>query len=236
MFNSIRKFFAGMPAQTSQATQQFRQRQATLERIDVTAFAGDFDLNWLASVKNSPVWMTRAERLMVFSLAFCLRPQRYLEIGTFQGGSALLVGSALDALKSDGRMYLVDPEPKISAENWQRIAHRAEIFKGYSPEILQAVAAKAGQAFDLVLIDGDHTYKGAKRDATGVLPYIAPGGYILFHDSFFPEVRRAIDEFVDEHSERMIDFGLLTREITVQTSEENARVEWGGLRMLYVAG
>lgn len=145
-----------------------------------------------------------------------------------------MVCSALDALKSDSRMYLVDPEPKISAENWQRVAHRAEIFKGYSPDILEAVAAKAVQAFDLVLIDGDHTHEGVKRDATGVLPYVAPGGYIPFHDSFFPEVRRAIDEFVDEHSERIVDFGLLTREITTQASEDNTRVEWGGLRMLNV--
>lgn len=235
MINSIRRFLTGAPAPSSQAAPQIRRHQANLARFDVTAFASEFDLNWLAPVTNAPVWMTRAERLLLFSLAFCLRPQRYLEIGTFQGGSALLVGSALDALKSDGRMYLVDPEPKISAENWQRIAHRAEIFKGYSPGILQAVAAKAGQAFDLVLIDGDHTYQGAKRDATGVLPYVAPGGYMLFHDSFFPDVRRAIDEFVDEHSERIIDFGLLTREITVQASDDNARVEWGGLRMLYVA-
>lgn len=236
MFNSIRRFFAGKPTQTNQATQQIRQRQVNLERFDVTAFAGEFDLNWLAPVQSAPVWMSRAERLMVFSLAFCLHPQRYLEIGTFQGGSALLVASALDALKSDGRMYLVDPEPKISAENWQQIAHRAEIFKGYSPDILQAVAAKAAQPFDLVLIDGDHTYKGAKRDATGVLPYVAKGGYILFHDSFFPDVRRAIDEFVDEHSAQIIDFGLLTREITVQPGEGNSSVEWGGLRLVYVAG
>ncbi|HHY58668.1 MAG TPA: class I SAM-dependent methyltransferase [Chloroflexi bacterium] len=236
MLNSIRRFFAGTPAQGNQAAHQIRQRQANIERFDVTAFAGEFDVNWLTPVISAPVWMSRAERLMMFSLAFCLRPQRYLEIGTFQGGSALLVGSALDALKSDGRMYLVDPEPKIAAENWQKIAHRAEMFKGYSPDILQTVAAKAGKPFDLVLIDGDHTYQGARRDATGVLPYVAPGGYILFHDSFFPDVRRAIDEFVDEHSAQVIDFGLLTREITVQASKDNPRVEWGGLRMLYVAG
>jgi predicted O-methyltransferase YrrM len=233
MFQSIRRIFRGSSTPVSQ-NQKIRSQQVNLARFDVTPFAGEFELGWLEPVKSAPVWMSRAERLMMFSLAFCLRPQRYLEIGTFQGGSALVVGSALDALRSDGRMYLVDPTPKIAQEDWQKIAHRAELFEGYSPGILRDVAASAGQPFDLVLIDGDHTYAGAKRDAEGVLAYVGPGSYIVFHDSFFPEVRRAIDEFVDAHSDRIVDFGLMTREITVQNSDDGHPVEWGGLRMLSI--
>jgi hypothetical protein len=63
---------------------------------------------------------------------------------------------------------------------------------------------------------------------------VAPGGYVLFHDSFFPEVRQAIDEWIDEHPGRLVDFGLMTREITVQQSEDGRRLEWGGLRLVYV--
>jgi predicted O-methyltransferase YrrM len=235
MLNQIRSFFTQSAKQPDQPNLQIRREQADLARFDVTAFASEFDLNWLEPVKSAPVWMSRAERLMMFSLAFCLRPQRYLEIGTFQGGSALLVCSALDALQSDGRMYLVDPTPKITPEHWQRIAHRAELFEGFSPAILHDVAAKAVKPFDLALIDGDHTYSGAKRDAEGVLPYMQRGGYIIFHDSFFADVRRAIDEFVDAHTDRIIDCGLMTREITVQAGENGRPIEWGGLRMLYVS-
>ncbi|MBX2997413.1 MAG: class I SAM-dependent methyltransferase [Caldilineaceae bacterium] len=234
MFQSIRRIFRGVKAPSASQNQMIRSQQANLVPFDVTAFAGEFELGWLEPVKSAPVWMSRSERLMMFSLAFCLRPQRYLEIGTFQGGSALVVGSALDALKSNGQMYLVDPTPKIAQEDWLKIAHRAELFKGYSPDILRKVAAKAVQPFDLVLIDGDHTYAGAKRDAEGVLAYVGPGSYIVFHDSFFPEVRRAIDEFVDAHSGRIVDFGLMTREVTVDKSEDGGRVEWGGLRILYI--
>ena len=239
MFGRIRKFFiAPVSAPESipspQSHLQIRHQQLNVERFDVTPFAKEFDLNWLEAVKCAPVWMSRAERLMLFSLTLCLRPRRYLEIGAFLGGSALVVGSALDALKSDGRMYLVEPEPKISHENWQKIAHRADLFEGYSPDILHEVAGKAVHPFDLVLIDGDHTYDGAKRDADGVLPYVACGGYILVHDGFFPDVRRAIDQFVDEHTDRIIDYGLMTREVTTHTGEDGFSAEWGGLRMLYV--
>jgi predicted O-methyltransferase YrrM len=234
MLNKIRAQVLGWWSARFSSNLQVRALQTQVARYDVTPIAGHFDARWLEPVESAPVWMSRAERLLMFTLAFTLRPQHYLEIGTFQGGSALVVASALDALQSPGRMYLVDPEPKISAEHWQRLSHRAERFEGYSPAILQEVAARAGAPFDLVLIDGDHTYAGARRDAVGVLPFVARGGYVLFHDSFFPEVRQAIDEWIDEHPGRLVDFGLMTREITVQQSEDGRRVEWGGLRLVYV--
>ncbi len=235
MLSAVRKLFVGTPAQTSPVIQQrLRQQHENLDRFDVTPFAAEFDLNWLAPVQNAPARMSRAERLMMFSLAFCLRPQRYLEIGTFRGGSALVVCSALDALQSDGRIFLVDPAPEISLEDWHTLVHRTELFEGYSPDILRDVAARALGPFDLVLVDGDHSFTGVKRDAEGVLAYVRPGSYIVFHDGFFPEVRCAIDEFVEQHANRIIDFGMPTREITVQIADDGRQVEWGGLRMLYV--
>ena len=78
---------------------------------DVTPFASEIDLTHLDVIHTAPVWMTRAERLLIYTLAFTLRPLRYLEIGTFQGGSALMVSAALDSLNSDAKMVCVDPTP-----------------------------------------------------------------------------------------------------------------------------
>ncbi|MFN2226055.1 MAG: class I SAM-dependent methyltransferase, partial [Anaerolineae bacterium] len=88
--------------------------------------------------------------------------------------------------------------------------------------------------FDLVLVDGDHTYEGVLADAGGLLPCVQPGGYVLFHDGFHPDVARAIDEFVAAHPGEVVDLGLLTREVTSQVDEAGNRVEWGGLRLIYV--
>jgi predicted O-methyltransferase YrrM len=204
-----------------------------LHCYDVTSQAMHFDPHWLSVIQDAPAWMSRAERLMMFTLAFSLRPRRYIEIGTLQGGSALLVCSALDALESDAKMYLVDPAPKITPENKERLRHRATLYEGHSPEILKVVAGEAGGSFDLVLIDGDHSYKGVMRDAEGILPYVEPGGYIVFHDSFYEDVRRAIDDFVARHSGRVLDLGILTREFTSQKAN-NKIVKWGGLRLVQV--
>ena len=201
---------------------------------DVTPFASEIDLSYLDVMKWAPVWMTRAERLLVYTLIFTLRPKRYLEIGTFQGGSALLVSSAMDALDWDGKLVCVDPTPKIDPENWDRIKHRTTMIEGYSPEILADARQASGQPFDFVLIDGDHSYNGVIRDAEGVLPHVAKGGYLLFHDSLNPEVGHGIDDFYISHRKQLVDIGVLTREVTVQTDNNGAEVQWGGLRLMQV--
>ena len=210
-----------------------RDSRLGLDYYDVTSETGYFDPCWLDAVQLAPAWMTRSERLMLFALAFSLRPKRYLEIGTFQGGSALLVCSALDALECDGKMYLVDPAPQIAPEHWDKIKHRAKLYRGRSPDILQTVAAEAGGAFNLIFIDGDYSYDSVIRDAEGVLVYTKPGSYIVFHDGFYEDVRRAVDDFVEQHSNRLADLGLLTREFTSQIVNKSL-IRWGGLRVLCI--
>jgi cephalosporin hydroxylase len=106
--------------------------------------------------------------------------------------------------------------------------------EGHSPGVLPEVVRQAGGRFDLVLVDGDHTYEGVLADASGLLPCVEPGGYVLFHDGFHPDVARAIDEFVASHPGEVLDLGLLTREVTSQVDGAGNRVEWGGLRLVRV--
>ncbi len=201
---------------------------------DVTPFAAAIDLASFEVLQWAPVWMTRAERLLLFTLVFGLRPSRYLEIGTFQGGSALLVAAALDALESPARMVCVDPQPRIAPEHWDRLKHRTTLLVGASPAILPDASQAAGGPFDFVLIDGDHTRAGVKRDAVGVLPYVEDGGYLLFHDSLSPEVAGGVQDFAAEHMDAIVDFGTLTREVTYQEDDQGNRVRWGGLRLMQV--
>ncbi len=205
-----------------------------VQTYDVTDHADVIDLASIEIIKNTPAWLSRAERLMIFTLIFSLRPQRYLEIGTFQGGSALIVSSALDELDSDSRMFCVDPNPQITPENWAKIEHRTTLFTGYSPDILAEVFHKAGDSFDFIFIDGDHTYSGVIRDAEGVMPYVAAGTYLLFHDSFYHDVKRGLADFAARHQDRIVDFGPVTREVTVQHEPRQESVPWGGLHLMQV--
>ena len=209
-------------------------RLRDLELVDVSDRLGEFDPTVLSVVPTAPVWMTRAERLLVFTMTFTLRPARYLEIGTLRGGSALLVAAAMDALQTDGRLVCLDPEPQIAPADWDRLKHRTTLLRGFSPDALPEASRLAGGSFDLVLIDGDHTAAGVVRDATGVLPFLGPGAHVLFHDCFNPDVARGIDEFVGEHARRLRDFGAMTREISCERAPDGTKVVWGGLRMVIV--
>ena len=58
-------------------------------------------------VQTAPALMTVSERVVLYSLIFGLRPQRILEIGTKLGGSALVIGAALDDIGA-GQLVCVD--------------------------------------------------------------------------------------------------------------------------------
>lgn len=55
------------------------------------------------------------------------------------------------------------------------------------------------QVFDVLFIDGDHSYEGAQVDLDLYSGLVRPGGLILMHDVLcpdtYPGVRRAFDEF-----------------------------------------
>lgn len=194
----------------------------------------EIDLAALDVIRWAPVLMTRAERLLLYALIFGLRPQRYLEIGTLYGGSALITAAAMDAVENPGRLVCVDPRPQIAPEHWKRLAPRTTLVKGFSPDVLPRAVEVANGPFDFVLIDGDHSYAGVLRDANSVLPLVADGAYLLFHDSFFSDVAQALHDFAVRHLDQIVDFGSLTREVTLQSRPESDLTHWAGLRLMQV--
>lgn len=197
---------------------------------DVTAFANELDLSKFEVMTWAPVWMTRAERLLLFSMTFCLRPERYLEIGTLHGGSAMVVSAAMDALQSDGKIICIDPQPLVDPDHWASIEHRSVLIEDYSPNCLEHAVEVAGGHFDMVLVDGEHTRAAVNRDVDGALPFLNDGAYIFFHDSYYGEVRAGIEDVLERYPDQLVDFGTMTREVTADPNQTH----WGGVRMIQV--
>lgn len=62
---------------------------------------------------------------------------------------------------------------------------------------------------DLVYIDGDHRYEFVKKDLTTWYEKLRVGGFLCGHDYSlhpFPEVKRAIDEFVSKYNLKITTF------------------------------
>jgi predicted O-methyltransferase YrrM len=184
-------------------------------------------------VRRSPAILTMSERVLLYSLVVGLRPQKCIEIGTCRGGSALIIGAALDDV-GGGRLWCVDQQPVIDAGHWQQIAHRATLIDKPSPDALGLAAAAAGGKFNFAFIDGDHTTEGVIRDVKGLLRHLTDGAHLLFHDAHNREVEAGIDTILSDPQKRFVDCGLISTERTADL--ERAHVFWGGLRLLRFAG
>jgi FkbM family methyltransferase len=182
-------------------------------------------------VHRAPVWMTMSERVLLYGLIAGLRPRRCLEIGTFKGGSALIITAALDDL-GEGRLACVDPNAQIQPEHWRSISHRATLFQAPSPDVLPQASSAVGGKFDFALIDGDHSTEGVVRDIVGVLPHLESNAYLLFHDAHNAEVIEGIERALRQPANGLTDCGLLSTE---KTEDATPGVFWGGLRLLRFA-
>jgi len=56
----------------------------------------------------------------------------------------------------------------------------------------------ANNDVDVVIIDADHTYAGVRRDAENVLKHLPTLQWIVFHDTWWPQIERAVSEFEQE--------------------------------------
>lgn len=184
---------------------------------------------------DAPAWLLLPERLLLYSLVRGLRPQRCLEIGTFYGGSTVIVVAALDDVGA-GTLTCVDLKPQVEPARWATVAHRATMVSGPSPQMLAEARTVAGGEFDFIFIDGDHKVEPVMRDIEGALTVAAPGAHMLFHDANFWQVRDAIDNSVAKSEGRLLDCGMLS---TLGTSPivtpEGITTRMGGFRLLRVA-
>lgn len=140
------------------------------------------------------------------------------EIGVFAGR----MSRAMLELKPDMRLYLIDPwSSSHSSEGYRetgdfhadmsqrehdryyRVARDA--VQGFDATIVRKYSADAAEDFpdaffDLVFIDGDHSYEGCRADIINYLPKVKPGGYLSGHDynnfDYNFGVNHAVDEFV----------------------------------------
>lgn len=132
----------------------------------------------------------------------------YLEIGSYVGSSACLM------LENENikKVFCIDPlvlpqshfngnksqEQAIKSNLSRFPSDRYSIHKGFSTdkEVLQFFKEKK-EFFDIIFIDGDHSYNGVLNDFNNFKHCLKKGGFLIFDDYFdfkhSPEVRIAVD-------------------------------------------
>ncbi len=97
-------------------------------------------------------------------------PRRVLEIGAFWGGT-LYCWSQLGA-----ETWAIDLEPQDKFQS-----HAAHMIWGdsHDPSVRDLLVE---ERFDLLFIDGDHSFEGVSQDFEWYGPLVGAGGLIAFHD------------------------------------------------------
>jgi predicted O-methyltransferase YrrM len=123
--------------------------------------------------------------------------RRVVEIGVYEGGSAVALCASLQA---GAELHLVDPfgrRPDALPSGWaasewatRRVVARALRRRGVrAPRVVwhvglsHEVAADWSGDVDLVFIDGDHSQEGCERDWSAWRGFVADGGRVVFHDA-----------------------------------------------------
>lgn len=125
------------------------------------------------------------EARYLFDLVRSLKNCKCLEIGRYRGGSTLLFAVAMD---NNSKLTSVDNLTKFGCDDEAlknvlarfSLSHKVELIMHDSGTFPVDPAS-----FDLIFIDGDHSYKGIKRDYDHLKQALKPGGHLLFHDAAY---------------------------------------------------
>lgn len=148
------------------------------------------------------------EAALLYRLARDAGQARIVEIGRFKGGSTVIFASAMAegstlwsydlhiAARPDLRGADLDAE-LLDALRRLRLDGGVNLVVGDS----RTVDLPPGP-FDILFIDGDHSYEGAKADVERWGSHVREGGHLLFHDAVdtgsygnvYPGVQRAAAE------------------------------------------
>ena len=123
--------------------------------------------------------------------------RRYLEIGTRDGGSLRVVlenapqhlegvwvadqwGTDYGGSGRGSHQHIVQLLDDFNFRG------RREFLDGNSRETIPALMPEQAEAFDLILVDGDHSYEGGMADLENTWPLVRPGCCLAFHDILHP--------------------------------------------------
>lgn len=118
---------------------------------------------------------------------------RWLEIGSYAGESATLFLGFPQIATLD----CVDQWSEAAARLRSRFAREIAAGRCRVHQMSSAAFAAVAGEYDVVYIDGDHSYEAVRADIAAYSTRIAPGGFLAGHDYHdgFPGVVRAVDEW-----------------------------------------
>lgn len=163
----------------------------------------EYDFN---RVKDVPGWLTPQAANLLYDLATNAPLNRALEIGTFCGKSAIVIG---DAMKERGGTliccdifghnvpYVAGTISDLEASFLQNISDREldQTIISFKMNHSQLAGCAKGK-FGICYVDGAHYMERVLQDALFAWGCLVPGGYIVFDDyinATYPDVFKCVN-------------------------------------------
>lgn len=192
---------------------------------DPSLFGG---IRFISKYGNVPAYCLDNTRNFIKSHMSSIYSGIFVEIGVY-GGSTLL--DIYDICKTNNnQIYGIDPWDKITIFNGQNydesnLTVRTQEINRYTHvknNLMNIISSNnlninilnenswdvyntfEDNSINCIHIDGDHSYEGVKKDLTLYWIKIKSGGMIINDDYHWGGVKKAIDEFINNHKDHII--------------------------------
>jgi Methyltransferase domain len=174
--------------------------------------------------------MNDSERLAMMAVLSKLRPKLAIEIGTYRGGSLSLMAQFCERVVSID----IDPDVAIKFAQFKNV----EFITGRSQDVLPDLLSKIerdGEALSFILVDGDHSTEGVKRDLEIILEHKPNVPLVMMmHDGFNPACRAGMISANWPKSKflKMVDIDFIPGRMIEHGGGGDGEL-WGGLALAY---
>lgn len=171
-------------------------------------------LNHLNSVKSligiNDCYLNMQDVIFLYSMVFSKKPNHILEIGHYKGWSTCVMYGAL-CDNNHGHIYSVDINDQIEPAVKTFLQSRTTLIQQCSSGLLQIAEIK-DKKFQLIFIDGDHSYDWVLLDLHNAVQLADAECCFLIDDIDFDSVNLAVDSFVKSRSD-IVDCGTYGQKI-----------------------
>lgn len=173
--------------------------------------------------------MSLGERAALEGILAAVEPSTAIEIGTLKGGSLEPVAAHSDVVHSFDLAF----DASVSHDRFPNVVLHEGNSHVLLPEVL-ADLAEAGTNVDFVLVDGDHTAAGVRRDLDDLLDSPSVGNtIILIHDTLNERVRMGLQEVnFDRPKVTCVELDFVVGRIWGGASYDHDL--WGGLGLVVI--
>jgi len=156
------------------------------------------------------------EGIEIFKIIKQYKPKKVVEIGFATGISTLFILCALD---KDATLFSIDPYQKIqwnkfgliNVDNILKEQNLPKTIHKFIEDYSNNFFTNTNKSFDLVFIDGDHSYEGTMIDLIGANKVLKKNGLMIIDDVIHNDVKKALSNFLEKNNNyKKIDINLAT--------------------------